>query len=171
MRPYLLSLRSPGASGRLGPPPPPGLVESQGHGGDSSRTGVRLALDRPAWLVLGEGYSRGWRASCRSADGKERKLGAPEPIDGFANGWRVGSSCAVARFWFAPQRLATVSYGVSALAGLAILLLLVAPLWRGRRDLGSRPGRTRPGAARRPRTPTGASTGGPHWRSASVWAW
>ena len=51
------------------------------------------------------------------ADGKERKLGAPEPIDGFANGWRVGRSCAMARFWFAPQRLATVSYGISALAG------------------------------------------------------
>ena len=49
----------------------------------------------------------------------------------------MGSSCAVARFWFAPQRLATVSYGISALAGLAILLLLAAPLWRGRRALGS----------------------------------
>jgi hypothetical protein len=133
MRPYLISLRSTGPSGSSAPPAPPGVVESPGHGDDGSRTGVRLALERPAWLVLGEGYSRGWRASCRSAEGEERQLGAPEPIDGFANGWRVGSSCAVARFWFAPQRLATVSYGISALAGLAILLLLGSTLWPGRR--------------------------------------
>jgi arabinofuranan 3-O-arabinosyltransferase len=133
MRPYLLSLGSPGASADSAAPPAPGLVQSQGHGGDGDRSGVRLQLRRPAWLVLGEGYARGWRASCRSADGKERELGAPQPIDGFANGWRVGASCSVARFWFAPQTAATISYVISAVAGLALLVvLLAAPLLRRR---------------------------------------
>src|SRR5439155_838351 len=60
------------------------------------------------------------------------ELGAPSPIDGFANGWRVDRSCAVARFWFKPQRLALAAYGVSALAGLALLVLVLMPLWRRR---------------------------------------
>jgi hypothetical protein len=128
MRPYILSLRSP--AGRSAPPPPPGVVQSPGHGSDTSRRGVRLRLKRPGWLVLGEGYNRGWRAACRSAGGTERQLGAPRLIDGFANGWLVGSSCAAARFWFVPQRLATVSYVISALAGLAVLVLLLLPLAR-----------------------------------------
>jgi len=131
MRPYILSLHSP--AGRSATPPPPGVVQSPGHSSDTSRTRVRLRLQRPGWLVLGEGYNRAWRASCRSGDGKERQLGAPRPIDGFANGWLVGSSCAVARFWFAPQRLATVSYVISALTGLAVLVLLLLPLARRRR--------------------------------------
>jgi hypothetical protein len=105
-------------------------VVSAGHGGDSGRNGVRLRLRHPGWLVLGEGYSRAWRATCRSANGQERELGAPIPIDGFANGWPVTGSCATADISFGPQRLAAVSYVVSALAGLAILVLLALPLWR-----------------------------------------
>jgi arabinofuranan 3-O-arabinosyltransferase len=133
LRPYLLSLRSAAPSGTSAPPAVPGVVRSQGRGGDGSREDVRVRLDQPAWLVLGEGYADGWRAACRSADGKDRELGAPVPIDGFANGWRVDRSCTEARFWFAPQRLATASYVVSALAGLAILGLLGVALWRRRR--------------------------------------
>src|SRR5206468_6435705 len=91
--PYLLGLRSEGA-GSAAPPASPGLVASLGHGSDGKRTGVRLRLHRPAWLVLGEGYSSGWRAACRSRGGQERPLGSPKPIDGFANGWRVAGSCA-----------------------------------------------------------------------------
>jgi arabinofuranan 3-O-arabinosyltransferase len=132
MRPYILSLDSPAPSGSVSPQSP-GVVQSPGHRSDTSRTGVRLRLQRPGWLVLGEGYARGWRASCRSSDGKEHELGAPKPVDGYANGWRVGRSCSVARFWFAPQRLANISYGLSALTGIALLAFLLLPLARRRR--------------------------------------
>ncbi len=132
MRPYLISLRSPGQD--ASPPAPAGTVDSQGHGSDDSRTGVRLSLQRPAWLVLDQSYAKGWRATCRSADGAKRNLGDPTPIDGFANGWRVKSSCARAEFRFAPQRMATISYIVSALAGLALLVIFaLAALARRRR--------------------------------------
>ena len=38
----------------------------------SSVDDVRVALDGPSWLVLGQSYNRGWEATC---DG--RSLGAP----------------------------------------------------------------------------------------------
>lgn len=108
-----------------------GRVVHPGAGSDGRRDGVRLALDGPAWLVLGESYSRGWRAWCSDGDGTERSLGGPEPMDGFANGWRVGADCREARFAFAPQRAATAGYAVSGVALLgALALLLVARLRR-----------------------------------------
>ena len=81
---------------------------------------MRLRVDGPAWLVLGEGYNRGWRAWCG-----ERDLGAPEPVDGYANGWRIDRDCRNARFAFAPNRSAVVGYAVSLLACLACLALVV----------------------------------------------
>ena len=38
---------------------------------------VRVRVDGPAWLVLGESFNRGWRASC-----DDRDLGAPQVVDG-----------------------------------------------------------------------------------------
>jgi hypothetical protein len=93
---------------------------------------VRLAVTGPSWLVFGESYSSAWRAWCRDRAGHERALGAPVPIDGFANGWRVGSSCREARFAFAPQRTAIWSYAVSLLAASAMALFLLAGLVRRR---------------------------------------
>ncbi len=79
------------------------------------------ATGRPGSSSARATRGAGGRRAAR-ATAKERELGAPEPIDGFANGWRVGRLVRRrAEFWFAPQRLATVSYVVSALAGLAIL--------------------------------------------------
>jgi arabinofuranan 3-O-arabinosyltransferase len=123
--PYLVSLRSPGSGGWFAPASP-GSVLSQGHGSDGSRSDVRLSVRSAAWLVLGESYARGWRATCRSDGGGERDLGDPQPIDGFANGWRIDPKCATASFRFGPQRLALGSYLLSALAGLVVLALLVA---------------------------------------------
>ena len=99
---------------------PPGRVLRAGTTGHGSYDGVRVAVRAPAWLVLGEGYDRGWRASCNG-----RSLGAPVPIDGYANGWRVNPGCTRVAFTFAPNRLALVGYIVSALAALACLILLV----------------------------------------------
>jgi hypothetical protein len=124
-----LELDAP-APAPLPPPVAPGAVVRAGTEGDGSRDHVRLRLDKPAWLVYGEGYSRGWRAWCRNAAGNQRSLGAPVPIDGFANGWRVGADCREARFAFAPQRLATAAYLLSGVACVGMLLLLLVPALR-----------------------------------------
>jgi hypothetical protein len=94
---------------------------------------VRLAVRAPAWLVLGQSYDAGWRATC---DGRD--LGPPAPLQGWANGWPVERGCARAAFRYAPQRAVDVAYAVSA-AGAAGLLALV--LW---------PRRRRPAVARAP---------------------
>jgi hypothetical protein len=91
--------------------------------------GVRFApAGGPSWLVLGEGYSKGWRAWC---DGHE--LGDPEPVDAFANGWRVPHGCRIARFAFGPDGLATAGYLISALAALVLALASGVLLVRRRR--------------------------------------
>ena len=133
MRPYRLNLLSPAPAGPAASGQAPGEVVSPGRIGDGAREDVRLRLTRPAWLVLAETYSDGWRAWCTTRGGDERPLGAPRPIDGFANGWRVEPGCVSARFAFTPQRAANVSYAVSAGTGIALLLILVMPLWRRRR--------------------------------------
>jgi arabinofuranan 3-O-arabinosyltransferase len=124
---------------RLQSPAPQPLATTALAGGsvlDSGSTGrgtydhVRVAVRGPSWLVLGEGYDRGWRAWC---DG--RALGTPTPVDGYANGWRVGPSCHRVRFAFAPNRLALLGYVVSALAALACLALLLVGVRRRRSRL------------------------------------
>ncbi len=93
-----------------------------------------VTLTGGGWLVLGQSYSTGWRAWCTDSAGRERGLGAPRQIDGFANGWAInGRGCARARFAFAPQRAANVGYAVSAIGGLAMLALLIFGAWRRRR--------------------------------------
>ena len=144
MRPYLLSLRSPGDVRRLGRRPRPASSSRRAAGGDGSRTDVRLALDRPAWLVLGEGYSRGL-AGVVPLDGRQGARPRRARADRRLRQRLAGRAArAPARgFWFAPQRLATVSYVISALAGLAILLAprVAAVAWppRPRRGRGRTP--------------------------------
>ena len=99
-------------------------VITPGKGGVDERKDIKLRVGAPSWLVLAETYSRGWHAWCKNATGKERALGAATPVDGFANGWRVDQSCAVARVSFTPQSMANLGYWISAIGG--VLLLLVA---------------------------------------------
>ena len=125
-----------------------GRVVSPGTTGRGSYDHVRVEVSRPSWLVLGEGYNRGWRASC---DG--HSLGTPTPLDGYANAWRVSAGCRDASFVFAPNRLALAGYLVSALAGI-LCLLLIAVGWRrgGRHSPQSRRG-SRGATASRPGRP------------------
>ncbi len=142
---------------RLGSPPPapvataaapPGRVISVGTSDRGSYRGVRVAVRGPAWLVLGEGYDRGWSATCNG-----RSLGAPTPIDGYANGWRIGPGCAAVAFTFAPQRLATIGYIISGVAVVVCLLLVLLGGWRRRGEVPGPPpvhlgpGRERAGRA------------------------
>ena len=76
-------------------------------------------LHGPAWLVLGEGYNKGWRATC---DGRD--LGAPQVIDGYSNGWRVNGTCRRASFVFGPNRTLHIAELLSLVAALALLILL-----------------------------------------------
>jgi hypothetical protein len=103
-----------------------GHVVATGTAGRGSYDHVRVSVSHPSWLVLGEGYNRGWRAFCNG-----RSLGAPTPIDGYANGWQVRPGCQSVRFSFAPNRVAKLAYLVSAIAALLCLLALIGSRqWR-----------------------------------------
>ena len=96
-----------------------GDVLDPGREGRGELSDVEVKLDGPSWLVLGESYNSGWRASC---DG--RGLGAPMPIAGYANGWPV-DRCRSASFSFRPELYVELSYAVSILTALALLALLL----------------------------------------------
>jgi hypothetical protein len=108
-------------------------VVDPGDAHEARRDNVKLDVSVPSWLVLGESYSRGWRAWCRDAGGHERALGAPTPIDGFANGWRVDRGCRGARFAFGPQRIANAAYLASLIGVVAMLSFLLVEGVRRRR--------------------------------------
>ena len=128
-------LRLHSAAPRPAPAPAsPGRVVDAGDLHGSSVDGVRLALERPAWLVLGQSFSKGWRASC---DGRD--LGEPRTVNAYANGWRAPRDCREADFSYAPQDGVRLGYAVSAIACLLLLAFLVgAPLLARRRDDAAR---------------------------------
>ncbi len=131
--PYVLRLRS----GTATPAAAPGRVVSAGTATRGGRKDVRLALAGPARLVLAESFTRGRRASCDGHD-----LGEPEVGDAFGTAWRVPATCRNVTITFAPNRLVTVGYGVSALVAAFLLVVLLA----GRRRVT----RAGDGAAARP---------------------
>ncbi len=97
------------------------VLTRSGQGDEGKRAGVALRTRAGGWLVLGESYSEGWRAWCRDVRGTEWALGAPVPVDGYANGWRVDADCRSARMAYAPQATVQTGYAVSIVA-LAVLL-------------------------------------------------
>jgi len=127
MTPEIVQLNSPAPAGQpavVGG----GRVLSPGTTSGSERSGVKLDPTGPSWLVLGQSWSRGWRASCSGTE-----LGAPQPIDGFANGWPVSASCRSARFYFAPMGAVRVSYAIAAVGIVTLLVLLAAIAVKRRR--------------------------------------
>jgi arabinofuranan 3-O-arabinosyltransferase len=105
-----------------------GRVVDAGREDHGGRTGVKVAVDGPSWLVLGESFDQGWRATC---DGRD--LGAPRVLQGYANAWPITSGCKTVTFAYAAQKLADGGYLVSGLACLGLLALLGAGFWRRRR--------------------------------------
>jgi hypothetical protein len=95
-----------------------GRVLDAGDPGRGKHEGIRVDIQEPSWLILGESWNKGWRAEC---DGRD--LGEPEVVDGFANGWRVDRGCRNVAFTFGPQGVVNAAYVVG---GLGCLLLAVA---------------------------------------------
>jgi hypothetical protein len=113
-----------------------GSVVDPGHLGNSSLSGARVSLSGPSWVVLGESFDTGWKASC---DG--RSLGPPQVIDGYANGWPAPAGCRRLSFAFGPQAGVRSSYVLSAVTCALLLLYLIGGVLARRR---------RPRAAWRP---------------------
>jgi len=113
-------LASPAPAGTGAAPAGGGRVLDPGRAGRGARDGVRVAVNGPSWLVLGESYDAGWRAKC---DG--RSLGKPVPLQGYANAWPVERGCTRVSFAFAPNRVLLGSDLISLVACLAMLALLV----------------------------------------------
>lgn len=147
----LLQLRSP-APVPISAPAPGAAVLAPGSVRTSSLDGARVALRAPSWLVLGESFDTGWRASCNG-----RALGAPRPVDGYANGWLAPAGCRQVSFAFAPQDGVRSSYLVSGIVCLMLALFVLAgarPARRvaviaARRAAGADPGRPGPGPVQR----------------------
>ncbi|HET6549694.1 MAG TPA: hypothetical protein VFG79_14610, partial [Solirubrobacter sp.] len=118
LAPYLLRLRSPGAS--TAPASPGRVVDSGTATRSGARDGVELDLNGPARLVLAESYNRGRRASCDGDD-----LGPPEVGDGYGTAWRVPKTCHDVEIRFAPNRLVDAGYALSLIAGALLLGLLL----------------------------------------------
>ena len=103
------------------------------------------------WLVLGQSHNPGWTATATRPGGKGKvHLGAPELVDGYANGWLLPAALTAAGpvvvdLAWTPQRTVDVALAASALGLLVCLLLGVAP-WRRRRPVarGTEPGRRTP---------------------------
>jgi hypothetical protein len=104
-----------------------GRVLDAGDADHGGRTGVKVDVTGPSYLVLGQSYDKGWRATC---DGRD--LGAPIPLQGYANGWPVERGCADVAFSYKPQKLADVGYLVSGVGCLGLLAALAAGALRRR---------------------------------------
>ena len=145
----------------VAPASPPGVptvrVTSQNATTLHLRVSGVSAAAAPFHLVLGESIDKGWTAT---VDGGP-SLGAPELIDGFANGWIVNPAAlggelrhgtlTVTLRW-TPQRLVWAALLVSGAGLLAALVLSVLPARTRRR----RRGRHRRNAARTGAGPDGA---------------
>jgi hypothetical protein len=97
---------------------------------------VRVAGGEPTWLVLGQSWSDGWKASVNGRD-----LGEPVLVDGFANGWLVdpgdGGVVTVELRW-TPQKLIWAGLGISILGALACFAIVFASIVLGARSRAER---------------------------------
>lgn len=112
------------AGGASAPTTPPAIdVVADGQHSLSLRA---IGARAPFWLVLGQSHSDGWHASINGTD-----LGAPQLIDGYANGWLIDpvaigltDDTEIAIDW-TPQRLVTIAMWASVLAAIVCLALVV----------------------------------------------
>ncbi|HWH93427.1 MAG TPA: hypothetical protein VNT03_06160, partial [Baekduia sp.] len=106
-----------------------GRVLAAGSGRADGRDGVRVQASGPSWLVFGASYDRHWTATC---DGRD--LGAPRPMQGYANAWPIDAGCHAVAFSYGLQKAADVASIISLLACAALLALLLPIAVRRRRE-------------------------------------
>lgn len=88
------------------------------------------AATEPFWLVLGQSYNEGWRATAAGRD-----LGTPKLVDGYANGWYIrpqGTGPITVELAWAPQGAVNVALWVSLVGGIACLGIVLVGLRRRR---------------------------------------
>lgn len=107
---------------------------------------------QPFWLVFGQSWSDGWRASIDGHD-----LGRPVLVDGFANGWRIDPEApgVVVSLEFTPQRRVDVALWGSLAAAVVCLALALRRPASAHRPAPAEPGGAAPAGAV-PATPTTA---------------
>jgi arabinofuranan 3-O-arabinosyltransferase len=97
---------------------------------------VRVRAAAPTWLVLGQSWSDGWKATLNGKD-----LGAPVLVDGFANGWLIdpGDAGAVTvELRWTPQKIVWAGLGISILGALACLAIVLTSIVLGARSRAER---------------------------------
>jgi hypothetical protein len=106
---------------------------------ENGRTSMRVRVTgatKPFWLVLGQSHSPGWHAKVAGGDG----LGAPQLVDGYANGWLVTPTAAgpfdVELEW-TPQRQVWASIAISLLTVVGCLGIVAVTTRRRRRVLAT----------------------------------
>ena len=91
-----------------------------------SANGTLTGTGNAAWLVLGQSLSPGWHASVNGHD-----LGAPQLIDGYANGWKIPAlavdSVATVSFVWTPQHVINLAELISLLGLLACVVFCAWP--------------------------------------------
>lgn len=116
------------ASGDLQPAtaPPSPVARVLSSTEDSYQISVRSS-GKPYWLVVGQSYNAGWKASVVGG----QSLGPPQLIDGYANGWMVtpGPAGSVTTFdvTWSPQRVEDLALAISAGGGALAVVLFIWP--------------------------------------------
>ncbi len=103
--------------------------------GATHRHAVVGPFTQSQWLVLGEGWNRGWRATI---DGEP--LGPPQRVDGGSMGWRIaaGATDRQIELRWTPQRLVTGGQLASVLTAIASVAVVL--VGRRRRQVPGDPG-------------------------------
>lgn len=105
------------------------------------RKRVRVEVsDASEWLVLGQSFNRGWTARVVG----HQELGAPELVNGYANGWRLqglGTGTVDVVIEWTPQDRVWIAFWISGLTAILALGVIIVSLAR-RRALGGPTGAT-----------------------------
>ena len=102
----------------------PALANRGGEWQDRSSVSARLnSTDSGKWVVLGQSFSGGWRATLNGID-----LGSPSLIDGAAMGWRLPSKVSndsTVVFEWMPQRRVWLALWLSLIGLLVVIALSI----------------------------------------------
>jgi len=126
------SVQPLGASQTPGPP----VQVTRAARTDFDMTVTNPTPGAPFWLVLGQSHNDGWSAT---ADGHD--LGAPQLVDGYANGWLISTPSATVKVHleWKPQRLVWVCLFLSLFGALLCLVLAIRRPRAAARDMGDDP--------------------------------